>query len=97
MRSWLPEDHQVWLLIDVVSNHLDTSAFHARARTGGAGAPGYDPDMLVTLLIWCYAQGERSSRRIERLCHQVPVAPEEQMTEAVRHGRLGLEQRARVG
>ena len=26
--------------------------------------------MMLTLLIWSYAQGVRSSRRIERLCHQ---------------------------
>src|ERR1700677_1816263 len=31
---------------------------------------GYDPDMLVTLLIWAYANGVTSSRRIERLCGQ---------------------------
>ena len=37
-------------------------------RTGGAGAAGYDPDMLVTLLMWAYANGVTSSRRIERLC-----------------------------
>src|SRR5580693_10725596 len=49
---------------------LDTSAFHARRRTGGAGAAGYDPDMLAALLIWAYANGVTSSRRIERLCGQ---------------------------
>jgi transposase len=49
---------------------LDTSAFRARRRTGGAGAAGYDPDMLVTLLVWAYANGVTSSRRIERLCQQ---------------------------
>ena len=37
-------------------------------KTGGAGAAGYDPDMMVTLLIWAYANGITSSRRIERLC-----------------------------
>src|SRR6185503_4968802 len=29
---------------------------------------GYDPDMLVTVLVWAYAQGVRSSRRMEELC-----------------------------
>jgi transposase len=70
MRDWLPADHQVWLLIAVVSEHLDTTAFHAQRRTGGVGKAGYDPDMLLTLLIWAYSQGVRSSRRIERLCRQ---------------------------
>ena len=48
MREWLPGDHPVWLVIAVVEDHLDTSAFHARRRTGGAGTAGYDPDMLVS-------------------------------------------------
>ena len=69
MREWLPAGHPVWLVIEAV-RLLDTSAFHARRRTGGAGAAGYDPDMLVTLLIWAYANGITSSRRIERLCGQ---------------------------
>jgi len=68
MREWLPEDHPVWLVIRVVDDHLDTSAFHARRKTGGAGTAGYDPDMLLTVLVWAYAQGVRSSRRIEALC-----------------------------
>jgi transposase len=68
MREWLPAGHPVWLVIRAVDDHLDTSAFHAGRRTGGAGAAGYDPDMLVTLLMWAYAQGLTSSRRIEAAC-----------------------------
>jgi transposase len=68
MREWLPGDHPVWLVIAVVTDHLDTSAFHARRKTGGAGTAGYDPDMLVTVLVWAYAHGVKSSRDIERLC-----------------------------
>src|SRR5947209_5351285 len=67
MRERLPGDHAVWLVIRAVER-MDTSAFHARRRTGGAGAAGYDPDMLVTLLVWAYAQGVASSRRMESLC-----------------------------
>jgi transposase len=68
MREWLPAGHPVWLVIRVVEGHMDTSAFHARRRTGGAGAAGYDPDMLVAVLVWAYAHGVTSSRDIERLC-----------------------------
>jgi transposase len=70
MREWLPAGHPVWLVIAAVEDHLDTSAFHARRRTGGAGTAGYDPDMLVTLLMWAYATGLTSSRRIEAACLQ---------------------------
>ena len=75
MAEWLPEDHLAWFVIDTVAA-LDTSALHERAaarRDGtparsAAGRAGYDPDMLLALLIYGYAGGERSSRRIERLC-----------------------------
>ncbi len=67
MADWLPEDHLVWFVMDVVEQ-LDTAGFHAGRRTGGVGRQGYDPDMLLALLVYAYAVGERSSRRIERLC-----------------------------
>jgi transposase len=69
MREWLPAEHPVWLVITAVEDHMDTSAFHAGRKTGGAGAAGYDPDMLVTVLVWAYAHQVTSSRRIEQLCH----------------------------
>jgi transposase len=69
MRDWLAASDPVWLVISVVAG-LDTSALHAGRRTGGAGRAGYDPDMLLTLLIWAWAQGVRSSRVIERLCQR---------------------------
>jgi transposase len=68
MREWLPDDHPVWLVIRAVDDHLDTSAFHALRRTGGPGTAGYDPDMLVSLLVWAYANAVTSSRRIEQRC-----------------------------
>jgi transposase len=68
MREWLPAGHPVHLVITAVEDHLDTSAFHARRKTGGAGTAGYDPDMLATVLVWAYAHGITSSRRIEELC-----------------------------
>src|ERR1700732_5253592 len=69
MRDGLPAGHAVWLVIEAV-RRLDTSAFHARRRTGGAGAAGFDPDMLLALLVCAYANGVTSSRRIEALCEQ---------------------------
>jgi transposase len=68
MRDWVRPDHPVWLVITAVRDHLDTGLFHAGRRTGGAGAAGYDPDMLVTVLVWAYAHRVTSSRRIEELC-----------------------------
>lgn len=67
MREWLPADHLVWFVVEMV-DALDTSAFHAGRRVGGVGAAAYDPDMLLALLIYAYCQGVRSSRQIERRC-----------------------------
>ncbi|MGZ9886630.1 transposase [Rhodococcus ruber] len=67
MRDWLGTDHPVWTVIDII-DRIDTTAFHRTAKTGGAGRAGYHPDMLLTLLVWAWSRGERSSRRIERLC-----------------------------
>ena len=35
---------------------------------GSVGREGYDPRMLLGLVIYGYAHGQRSSRRIEELC-----------------------------
>jgi transposase len=67
MREWLPGDHPVYLVIDALGR-MDTGVFHAGRRTGGAGAAGYDPDMLLAVLVWAYAHRETSSRRMEELC-----------------------------
>jgi transposase len=69
VRDWLPADHLVWFLLDVVAA-LDTSALHRRARLGGAGRAPYDPDMLLGVLVYAYAGGLRSSRKIEKRCRE---------------------------
>ncbi|MDJ0001015.1 transposase, partial [Rhodococcus ruber] len=68
-REWLPVSDPVFTVIDVVAA-LDTSAVHAVRRTGGVGRAGYDPDMLLTVLIFGWAQGQRSSRVLERMCRR---------------------------
>ena len=69
MADWLGPDHLVWFLIDAVEA-MDTSVFHSRQARAKfrQGRAGFDPDMLVTLLLYGYAHGVRSSRQIERLC-----------------------------
>src|SRR5215472_456520 len=69
MRDWLPEGHLAWFVIDVAAM-LDVSRFAARQTPAGslAGRAAYDPRMLLALLVYGYAVGVRSSRRIERAC-----------------------------
>jgi transposase len=67
LRDWLPEDHLAWFIIDVVAA-MDLTAFYAVYRADGHGRAAHDPAMMVALLLYTYAIGERSSRRIERCC-----------------------------
>ena len=65
LRDWLPEDHLAWFVIESVES-LDLSTFYAAYRADGHGRSAHDPRMMVALLLYAYATGERSSRRIER-------------------------------
>ena len=67
LREWLPEGHLAWFVIDAVAA-FDLSAFYAVYRADGHGRPAHDPAMMVALLLYGYAIGERSSRRLERRC-----------------------------
>jgi transposase len=67
LREWLPEGHLAWFVIDAVAA-LDLSAFFVVYRDNGQGRAAHDPAMMVALLLYSYALGERSSRRIERRC-----------------------------
>src|SRR5208282_3504630 len=63
MQSWVPKDHFVWFLVDVV-RQLDSSALQA-GTSPGRGRPGYDPQMLAALVMYAMSCGVRSSREIE--------------------------------
>src|SRR5215213_9367988 len=67
LREWLPEGHLAWFVIDAVGA-FDLSKFYAAYRVDGHGRPAHDPAMMVALLLYGYAVGERSSRRLERRC-----------------------------
>ncbi|BCB82402.1 hypothetical protein GCM10022251_48200 [Phytohabitans flavus] len=68
MVEWLPVDHQVWLVLDVV-DQLDLAVLTGWYARGGVGRRAYDPAMMLALLVYGYANGVRSSRAIERACH----------------------------
>ena len=63
LREWLPADHLAWFVIDLVEE-LDTGAFYAAYRADGHGRAAHDPSMMLTLLVYGYSIGERSSRRL---------------------------------
>jgi transposase len=69
LRDWVAEDHLVWTILESVEE-MDLSGFCADYRADGHGRPAYDPKMMVALLLYAYARGNRSSRGIERECRE---------------------------
>ena len=67
LRDWLPEDHLAWFILAAVEE-LDLRAFYDSYRADGHGRAAHDPAMMVALLGYAYARGQRSSRGIERAC-----------------------------
>jgi hypothetical protein len=61
LREWLPGDHLAWFVIDAVAA-MGLAAFYAVYRQDGHGRAAHEPSMMVTLLMYAYAIGERSSR-----------------------------------
>src|SRR5664279_4117363 len=71
-HDWLPEGDLVYFLLDTVAT-LDLTPIFAHYERELRGQPPYHPRMMVALLLYCYATGTRSSRRIMRRC-QIDVA-----------------------
>src|SRR5215211_3559600 len=69
LRDWLPEDHLAWFVIEAVEE-LDLEPFYAAYRADGHGRAAHEPKMMLTLLAYSYAVGDRSSRGIERRCRE---------------------------
>jgi transposase len=67
LREWLPDDHLAWFVIDAVAE-ISLEPFYSAYRTDGWGRAAFDPQMMVALLLYAYAVGERSARKIERRC-----------------------------
>ena len=69
LTEWVPEDHVVWSILGAV-DQMDLSAFYSAYRENGRGRAAYEPSMMVALLLYSYARGNRSSRGIERACRE---------------------------
>ena len=64
-RDWLPEGHLAFFIADTVAA-LDLQALYAPYEGDGRRNQPYDPQMMVTVLLYAYATGTFSSRRIAR-------------------------------
>jgi len=71
LRDWVPAGHLAHFILDAVEE-LDLRAVKVNER--GSGSEQYPPRMLLALLLYCYATGVFSSRRIEQASSDsVPV------------------------
>jgi len=71
LRDWVPAGHLAHFILDVVEE-VDLRSVRVNER--GSGSAQYPPRMLLALLLYCYATGVFSSRRIEQATwDSVPV------------------------
>jgi transposase len=69
LQDWLPQGHLAYFINDTVAS-LDLSAFHARYAAGGPRNQPFHPAMMVKVLVYGYATGVFSSRKIARKLHE---------------------------
>jgi transposase len=67
LKDWLPEDDLAHFIVAAVER-VDLSTFKVNAQNGGRAQ--YHPRMMLALLVYCYANGIFSSRRIERASYR---------------------------
>jgi transposase len=68
-RDALPENDLVFFLIDLIPQ-LDLTPFHEHYARELRGQPPFDVTMMVTLLVYAYAVGICSSRKIAAACER---------------------------
>lgn len=69
LQEWVPEGDLAHFVADLVESSLDLSAlyaFYAEER----GYPPYDPRLMLKLLIYGYATGTVSSRKLEQATYR---------------------------
>src|SRR5215475_4401197 len=67
LKEWLPEDDIAHFIVAAVER-VRLGAFRTNSQAGGK--PQYHPRLMLALLIYCYANGVFSSRRIERAMYR---------------------------
>jgi transposase len=68
LRDWLPEGHLANFVVEIVTE-LDIGPIERAIQAKDPrGTRPYDPRMMVALLVYAYASGVFSSRRIARSC-----------------------------
>jgi transposase len=69
LREWLEEGHPASFILDVVEA-LDLSEIFSSYDGSRGGRPGFDPRLLVGLLLYGYCVGVNSSRKLEKATYE---------------------------
>ena len=67
LKDWVADDDLAHFIVEA-AERVDMGAFHI-SRTG-SGKAQYHPRMMLALLVYCYASGIFSSRRIEQASYR---------------------------
>ncbi len=76
LREWLPEGHLAYFLVDMLEpmDLSEIEAYYVKDEQGhfksASGARPYDPRMMTGLILYGYATGVMSSRKMERACQE---------------------------
>ena len=68
-RDWLPEGHLAYFISDTVDN-LDLSSFYEPYEGDGRRNRPFEPRMMVKVLLYGYATGTFSSRKLAKKLHE---------------------------
>jgi transposase len=69
LQDWLPEGHLAYYINDTVDS-FDLGRFHARYAQGGSRNQPFHPAMMVKVLLYAYATGVFSSRKMAKKLHE---------------------------
>lgn len=64
IQDWVPDGHLARFISDLVEHGLDLSPIYA-AYEEERGFPPYDPRLMLKLLLYGYATGTPSSRKLD--------------------------------
>lgn len=67
-RDWLPDDHLVHFIVDVVGSLKLRKIY--RSYRGRKGQPPYNPTMMVSVWMYAFCVGIRSSRKVEKALYE---------------------------
>ena len=69
LQEWLPQGHLAYFISDTVDS-LNLGAFHTRYAGGGSRNQPFHPAMMVKVMVYAYATGVFSSRKMARKLHE---------------------------